>query len=135
METETLTRSVFIVEDSPIVRRRLVAMLGETEGVSVVGEADTPTNAVEGILRTRPGWVLLDIQLIGGTGLDVLRRVRKQVPETTFVVLTNLSDLHYRRACIELGANHFFDKADVLAVRDIVAGTRQPVLRMQGGKP
>jgi len=117
-------RSVFIAEDSRIVRERLVAMLDEIDGVSVVGEAESAQDAVQGILDTRPDWVLLDLQLIGGTGIDVLRQVRSRVPDTKFVVLTNLSTPQYRRICFEAGANHFFDKTQVMTVREVIAGPR-----------
>jgi hypothetical protein len=46
--------NVFIVEDSAPIRERLNGLLGDIEGVHVVGEADTPQSAVEGIMRTRP---------------------------------------------------------------------------------
>ena len=115
---------VFIVEDSPIVRKRLVAMMDETEGVSVVGEADTEKGAVEGILRTRPDWVLLDVQLTDGNGIEVLRQVRKQVPDTGFIVLTNFNTPQYRRTCIQAGASHFVDKMQVTAIKEILAGPK-----------
>ena len=122
MEKIVTPRSVFIVEDSRMLRERLVALMGETGGVSVVGEADNPQDAVEGILRTQPDWVLLDIQLIGGTGLEVLRRVRARVPSTRFIVLTQLDNPQYRRICFEAGADQFFEKTQITAVRDIIAG-------------
>ena len=115
-------RSVFIVENSAIVRKRLVALMGEIDGVSVVGEAETPQAAVDGILLTRPSWVLLDIQLTGGNGLEVLRRVRTCVPGTRFIVLTHLDNPQYRRICMQAGADHFFDKTQTIAVKEIVAG-------------
>lgn len=115
---------VFIVEDSPIVRKRLVAMMDETEGVSVVGEADTEKGAVEGILRTRPDWVLLDVQLTDGNGIGVLRQVRRQVPDTGFIVLTNFNTPQYRRVCIQEGASHFVDKMQVADIKDILAGPK-----------
>jgi DNA-binding NarL/FixJ family response regulator len=114
---------VFIVEDSPIVRKRLVAMMDET-GVSVVGEADTEQGAVEGILRTRPDWVLLDVQLTDGNGIEVLRQVRRQVPDTGFIVLTNFNTPQYRRVCIQEGASHFVDKMQVADIKDILAGPK-----------
>ena len=115
--------NVFIVEDSAPIRERLAAMLGGIEGVSVVGQADKPGEALEGILRTRPDSVVLDIQLIGGNGLDVLRKARPQVPSTVFIVLTNRADAQYRRVCMEAGAAYFFDKSSEIAkVRDVIAG-------------
>lgn len=115
--------NVFIVEDSTSIRQRLAAMLGDIEGVSVVGQAETPGEALEGILRTRPDSVVLDIQLIGGSGLDVLRKAHPQVPATVFIVLTNHADLQYRRICMEAGAAYFFDKSSEIAkVREVIAG-------------
>ena len=120
--SETRT-NVFIVEDSAPIRERLNGLLSDIEGVLVVGEAATPQSAVEGILRTRPDSVVLDIQLMGGTGIEVLRRVHPQAPEVVFIVLTNHSSPQYRRIYTEAGASHFLDKTTEFArVRQIVAG-------------
>ena len=110
METRCTGR-VFIVEDSPSIRRRLVELLGEIEGVCVVGEAETPDAAVTGIRETQPDCVVLDFQLIGGTGVDVLRAVHPGSPEIAFVVLTNHPTAQYRRVCMEAGADRFLDKS------------------------
>jgi DNA-binding NarL/FixJ family response regulator len=115
--------NVFIVEDSASIRERLAAMLGDIEGVTVVGQAETPAEALEGILRTRPDSVVLDIQLIGGSGLEVLRKAHSQMPATVFIVLTNHSDPQYRRIYMEAGAAYFFDKSNEIAkVREVISG-------------
>jgi DNA-binding NarL/FixJ family response regulator len=115
--------NVFIVEDSESIRRRLAGLLGDIEGVTVVGQADTPREALEGILRTRPDSVVLDIQLIGGSGLEVLRKAHPQVPATVFIVVTNHADPQYRRVCMQAGAAYFFDKSSEIAkVREVIAG-------------
>ena len=110
METRNCSR-VFIVEDSAPIRSRLVELLGEIEGVCVVGEAETPGDAVTGIQQTKPHCVVLDYQLIGGTGVDVLRAVHPAAPEIAFVVLTNHPNAQYRRVCMEAGADWFLDKS------------------------
>jgi DNA-binding NarL/FixJ family response regulator len=102
---------VFIVEDSAPIRSRLVELLGEIDGVSVVGEAQTPDEAVAGIRLTQPHCVVLDLQLIGGTGIDVLRAVHSVSPEIAFVVLTANPTAQYRRACVQAGAGWFLDKS------------------------
>ncbi|HUL91686.1 MAG TPA: response regulator transcription factor [Burkholderiales bacterium] len=115
--------NVFIVEDSASIRERLAAMLGDIEGVNVVGQAESPGEALEGILRTRPDSVVLDIHLIGGSGLDVLRQAHLRRPETVFIVLTNYPNPQYRRVCMEAGAAYFFDKSSEIAkVREVIAG-------------
>ena len=103
--------NVFLVEDSALIRARLVEMLGDVQGVAIVGEAETPASAIEGILRTRPDSVVLDIQLIGGSGLDVLRKIRPVAPDMVFIMLTNQSAPQYRKACMDAGANYFLDKS------------------------
>lgn len=110
MKTRSCSR-VFIVEDSPSIRGRLVELLGEIDGVCVVGEAETPGDAVAGIQQTKPHCVILDYQLIGGTGVDVLRAVHPGSPEIGFVVLTNHPNAQYRRVCMEAGADWFLDKS------------------------
>jgi DNA-binding NarL/FixJ family response regulator len=121
--TSAAEMNVFIVEDSTSIRERLAAMLGDMEGVTVVGQAETAGEALEGILRTRPDSVVLDIHLIGGSGLDVLRQAHLQAPETVFIVLTNYPNPQYRRICMEAGAAYFFDKSSEIAkVREVIAG-------------
>lgn len=105
------TTEVFIVDDLPSMRERLRELVGDLPGVLVVGDAGTPADAISGILATHPACVLLDYQLIGGTGVDVLHAVHGQTPDTVFVVLTNHPDPQYRRACMAAGADYFFDKS------------------------
>ena len=120
----TIVKKVFVAEDSAAVRARLVEMLNDLPGVSVVGEAATPADTVAGILRTFPDYVLLDFQLEGGTGVDVLRTIRSQVPGVVFVVLTNFAQPQVRAVCMKAGADAFFDKSTEMGkVKDLIAGT------------
>ena len=113
---------VFIVDDSASIRARLIEMLGGMADVAVVGEAASAHEAITGILRTRPDSVLLDLNLMGRTGIDVLRSVRPQAPEIVFVVLTNHSEPQYRHACAQAGAAYFLDKSSEFGrVRDVIA--------------
>jgi two-component system response regulator DevR len=110
MNTPARTR-VFIVDDLPSMRERLRELIDGIDGIEVVGEAGTPAEAIAGIRRTHPDYVLLDYQLVGGTGLDVLRDVHAGAPEITFIVLTNHATTQHRRACLDAGARFFFDKS------------------------
>jgi DNA-binding NarL/FixJ family response regulator len=122
METTNNTR-IFIVDDSEPIRARLAEMLSTMDAVDVVGEAGSARDAVAGILRTRPDSVLLDLNLMGRTGIDVLRSVHPKAPEIVFIVLTNHAELQYRRAALEAGATYFLDKSSEFdRVREVVAG-------------
>ena len=123
MDTAHADRTkVFLVEDSAPLRARLAAMLSTVDNVCVVGEAATPAAAIAGILATRPTFVILDIHLAGGSGLAVLREIRKTDAAIVFIVLTNEPAPQYRKAYTQAGASHFLDKAcDFALARQIVA--------------
>lgn len=113
---------VFLVEDSPIIRERLLALLGGITDVETVGEAAGADEAVQGILETRPDAVVLDIQLGQGSGFDVLRRLREEGRACEVLMLSNHATPPYRRAAQRLGVNHIFDKStEFERVRDIIA--------------
>lgn len=111
MNTPITAKTVFVVEDSALLRARLVEMIGEIPDVHIVGEASSPIAAIAGIMRTLPHFVVLDYQLDGGTGVEVLHSTRGQCPDIKFIVLTNYSQPQVRRVCIEAGAQAFFDKS------------------------
>ena len=114
--------SVFIVDDSASIRSRLADMLSTVDGISVVGEAANAGEAIDAILHFRPDSVLLDLNLMGRSGIEVLRAVRPQAPEIVFVVLTNHAEPQYRKACAKAGAAYFLDKScDFERVPDVIA--------------
>ena len=118
----TRPTQVFIVDDSVSVRTRLAQLLASIRDVSVVGEAGSASEAVAGILRVRPDSVLLDLNLMGSTGLDVMRAVRLQAPGIVFIVLTNHFEPQYRQASFGAGASYFLDKScDLDKVAHVIA--------------
>ena len=121
MQTTRPTQ-VYIVDDSASIRSRLAEMLATMPGVTLAGEAASATDAVVGILLAMPDSVLLDLNLKGRSGIEVLRAVRAQAPGIVFVVLTNHAEPQYRRACTLAGAAYFLDKStEFERVRDVIA--------------
>ena len=110
MQAASLTQ-VFIVDDSAAIRARLVEMLSRLDAVRVIGEATNARDAIAGILNLRPDSVVLDLNLYGANGLEVLRTVHVRAPEIAFIVLTNHAEAQYRRACSAAGARYFLDKS------------------------
>jgi len=100
------------VEDSPLLRERLEAMLAAIPGVRPVGQASEAGPAIEGILAAGADAVVLDLSLAAGTsGFDVLRALRARAPQVAVYVLTNFANDGYRKAAERLGARGFFDKS------------------------
>lgn len=117
------TLKVFIAEDSLGIRERLIELIGEIDRASVVGVAETPADAISGILNTRPDLVVLDYQLLGGTGVEVMQAVLPKVPTMIFAVLSNHASPQYRRTCQKAGASWFFDKSTEFGrIKHVIAG-------------
>lgn len=104
-------KTIFIVDDSPIVRDRLVTIISALPNVVVVGQADTAFEAIESIRKLRPAIVVLDLSLPGGSGMHVLETIKKERPAPVVVMLTNFAHEPYRQKCLQLGADYFFDKS------------------------
>lgn len=88
---------VLVVEDHHVVRRGLVALLSMEEGVQVVGEAADGGDAVTEHHRCDPDVTLIDLSLPGLSGVEVIRRVRRERLNASFIVLTTYDgdeDIH-----------------------------------------
>lgn len=103
---------VFIADDSPLVLERLTRMLSELPGtVELIGQASDAREAAEAIRRLKPDVVILDIRMPGGSGIDVLRQIKRERAAPVVVMLTNYSYHQYRDTCMAIGADFFLDKS------------------------
>jgi DNA-binding NarL/FixJ family response regulator len=102
---------VFIADDSEVVCERLTIMLSELPGIEITGQAKDVGESIESIRRLHPDVVILDIRMPGGSGIDVLEDIKKNNAAPVVIVLTNYPYPQYRKKCMALGAEYFFDKA------------------------
>ncbi len=100
-----------MVEDMATVRGLIAERLREIPNVNVVGEAEDAAEALNGIMGTSPDVVILDLHLPGGGGLHVLRELKGLSLPPRVLVFTAYAEEPFRRRCLELGADGFFDKA------------------------
>jgi len=110
MPQSNINLKVFLADDSAAIRERVAAILAAGQ-MTIVGQAETPQGSIDGILSAHPDVVVLDVQLEGGTGLEVLRAVREADPKIAFVIFSNNSAPAYRKRYIGAGAIQFLDKS------------------------
>jgi len=119
---------VFIVEDAPQTRQELVELFAAVRGLEVVGQAESVREAIAGIEATAPQAVTLDISLPDGSGIEVLKHIRKRGWNLFVVVLTG--DLYeaLQAKCQQLGAAAVLDKLNGLApaAETLLAGRSDP---------
>ncbi len=113
--------TIFIVEDSPLMSKHIEAEVADIPEAEIIGIAETVEGAIEGIAESNPDVVLLDFRLKDGTGLDVLKAIKKSGNPPIVIVLTSLSNSKYREISLMSGADHFFYKStDFTKVFDLI---------------
>jgi DNA-binding NarL/FixJ family response regulator len=109
LETRQAIR-VLLVEDSIPVRNRIRSLIEESCPVVVIGEVGSVA-AANFILHSNPvDAVVLDLHLWDGDGCAVLATAKSTYPDCVVIVLTGFSERADRMRCLDLGADHFFDK-------------------------
>ena len=105
--------TAYLVEDSAVIRERLVPMLEALADVRVVGTAETEAEAMSWLAAHDCDLVLIDLLLRQGSGFGVLKRLQAlpQAQHRLRVVITNQATPEARRRCEELGASAVFDKS------------------------
>ena len=105
-------RSLLIVEDDDRLRERLARAL--TERGFETREAGDVQSAVAAARQDSPEYVLVDLRVPGGSGLDVVREIKAIDPATTIVVLTGYGSIATAVEAVRLGAAEYLTKpADV----------------------
>lgn len=102
---------IFIVEDSSLMRARIAEAAMSVEGVQITGQAGDLNGVYSGIRGTMPDALIVDIQLLDGSGLAVLKQIKSERPEIKSVVLSNSSTSQYRHVAFMAGADYFLDKS------------------------
>ncbi|KAB8140296.1 response regulator transcription factor [Chloroflexia bacterium SDU3-3] len=101
---------LFVVDDHPVVRHGIVAILRYEADIEVVGEAADGQDAIDGILARSPDVVLLDLRLPTRSGIEVMREVHAQKPGVRFLVLTTYDTDAYIAPALAAGAQGYLLK-------------------------
>lgn len=101
--------TVFIVDDHPMVRAGLQALLN-SRSVDVVGESATGNEAVERVKELKPDVILMDIRMPDMDGLEATQLIKQEVPATSVIIITSYESKDYLRRAIEAGASGYMLK-------------------------
>lgn len=101
---------VLVVDDHPVVRQGLVAILRWEKDLELVGDAADGLEAIQMILQHHPDVVLLDLRLPHLSGIEVMKQVRSQGLQTRFLVLTTYDTDEYIAPALAAGAQGYLLK-------------------------
>lgn len=117
---------ILLVDDHAVVREGLRALLDEHVDLRVVGECANGDESVEMAVQVRPDVVLIDLKMDGMPAASAIRAIRKQLPNTRFMVFTSYADDQRLKDTLDAGATGFLLKD---AVREELAGAVRAVAR------
>ncbi len=83
---------IIIVDDHEVVRLGLRTLIEHHPDFTVVDEAATAKEAVQKALFLRPDVVVMDVRLLGGSGIDACRKIVEQAPEVKVIILTSYAE-------------------------------------------
>lgn len=120
-------KSIFIVDDHPVVRQGLALLINREPDLGVCGDAEEANSALRRIEELRPDLIVLDISLIGPDGLDLLKNIRARDSNLPVLILSMLDEMLYAERALNAGANGFIMKQEatervLVAIRRILAG-------------
>lgn len=118
---------VFIIDDQPIIRERVIELINREPDLTICGEADEIRTAVELIARTRPDLVITGLSFQHSHGLGLVKDLRTRFPGMHVLVFSIYDELLYGERAIRSGARGFIEKrattSELLrAVRQVLSG-------------
>jgi DNA-binding NarL/FixJ family response regulator len=118
---------VFLIDDHPIVRQGLALFIDREPDLTVCGEADGATSALQAIREAMPDFIVLDISLEGPDGLELLKVLRSEYPNLPVLILSMHDESAYAERALRAGANGYIMKQEatekvLTAIRHILRG-------------
>ena len=110
---------IVIADDSAIMRDYIRQSLSKLPGVVAVGEAVDGAQAFWLYHQMEPDVLVLDLNMPGTNGLEVLSAVRKTDTETVIIMFSADPELELRDACLQAGADFYLDKSQLTSLIDI----------------
>jgi len=123
----TRKRTVFLVDDHPIVRQGLTLLINQEPDLAVCGQAEEMYAALQAIQSFRPDIMIVDISLNGPDGLELLKNVRTKHSGMPVLILSMHDETIYAERALRAGANGYIMKQEatekvLIALRRILGG-------------
>lgn len=120
-------KSVFVVDDHPLLRQGLSLLINREQDLVVCGEAEEAQTAMKAIAAQRPDILIADISLNGPDGLDLLKNLRTLYPDLPVLILSMHDESIYAERALRARANGYIMKQEatekvLVAVRRILGG-------------
>jgi DNA-binding NarL/FixJ family response regulator len=120
-------KRVFIVDDHPLVREWLAALINQQSDLMVCGEAGSASEGLHLISAAKPHAAVVDISMEGGSGIELIKGIKAVCPEVVVTVLSVHDELIYGERALRAGARGYTMKREATgnvlqAIRSVLKG-------------
>lgn len=126
-DSQTTKRRIFLVDDHPLVREWLTTLINQKDDLTVCGEAETAPAALEAIGKLKPDAAVIDITLASGSGIELIKDIKRLCPKVAIIVLTMHDESLYAERALRAGARGYVMKREttkkiIAAIRSVIEG-------------
>jgi DNA-binding NarL/FixJ family response regulator len=107
---------ILIVDDNMNFVDRMISLLEDADNIGYINVASNFDEARRLLATEDPAVVLLDINLPGKNGIELLKLIRQNNKRCEVIMITNHADDYYKQQCQDLGARYFLDKSNDFAL-------------------
>jgi DNA-binding NarL/FixJ family response regulator len=123
----TARKKILIVDDHPVLRRGLAALIESEPDLAICATAATCQAALEAIRKSQPDLVIVDLALGAGDGLDLIKEMKVRHPEIPSLVLSMHDESVYAERSLKAGARGYItkqqlDETVLVAIRRVLDG-------------
>jgi DNA-binding NarL/FixJ family response regulator len=124
---EPVRNRILVVDDHPIVRQGLAQFINQERDMTVCAEASDGFEAMTAIEQSSPDLVIVDIQMEGLNGMDLVRNLKAQYPDLPVIMLSMHDESLYAERALRAGARGYVMKQEdprnvILAIRRVLQG-------------
>jgi len=125
--TAVAQKRVLVVDDHPVFRRGISALISEQSDLTVCGEAESAPAALEAMRRLQPDVALIDISMPGTNGIELLKSMLAEQPKLIVLILSMHDESLYALRALRGGAKGYVMKAEAMtnvvgALRKVLSG-------------
>lgn len=118
---------ILIVDDHPLVRAGLAQLIGDSPDLEICGEAGDMAEALRQVDELQPDLAIIDLSLAGGSGLDLIERVKSRNRDILMLVASMHDETLYAERVLAAGARGYINKQEaqeriILAIRRVLGG-------------
>jgi DNA-binding NarL/FixJ family response regulator len=123
----SVKKKIVVVDDHPIVRQGFVLLINQDTSLEVVGEAESPADALRVIKNTEPDLALIDLSLKDGDGLELIKDLSRLYPELLMLAVSLHDENVYAERALRAGARGYIMKSEatdsvMIALRQVLDG-------------